>query len=186
MRWDALFNDLESQLQAVALTVQESEIRERTRSEQSRLTLVQRLLGQTGRPLGVSTRGGRTLEGTLTNVGSEWIAVAVEGRSVIVPLASLHLLRGMGRGAGQPLSGVGARLGLGSALRGLSRDRVQVTLWTVSPSSHHTGMIHRVGADFIDVGAAGPDRDRRPAQGREVLTVPFASIDAVDSVGTAD
>ncbi|WP_247826594.1 hypothetical protein [Arthrobacter antioxidans] len=186
MRWDALFNDLESQLQAAVVSLQESEIRERTRSEQSRLTLVQRLLGQVGRPLGVFTRGGRSLEGVLTNVGSEWIAVAVEGRSVIVPLSSLHLLRGMGRGAGQPLSGVGARLGLGSALRVLSRDRAHVTLWTVGPSSRQAGIIDRVGTDFIDVGTAGPDREGRPAAGRGVLTVPFASIDTVDAAGTAD
>ncbi|PPB50794.1 hypothetical protein C4K88_02675 [Arthrobacter pityocampae] len=181
MRWDALFNDLESQLQAATALEQESEIRERTRAEQARLTLVQRLLGQVGRPLGVSTRGGRSLEGILTNVGSEWIAVAVEGRSVIVPLSSLHLLRGMGRGAGQPLSGVGARLGLGSALRVLSRDRAYVTLWTVSPPSRQAGIIDRVGADFVDVGTTGVDREGRQAQGRDVLTVPFASLDAVDA-----
>ncbi|WP_434993693.1 hypothetical protein [Arthrobacter sp. Ld5] len=184
MRWDALFNDLESQLQAATAAVQEGEIRDRTRSEQSRLTLVQRLLGHVGRPLGVSTRGGRSLDGTLTNVGSEWIAVAVEGRSVIVPLASLHLLRGLGRGAGRPLSAVGARLGLGSVLRVLSRDRAPVTLWTVSPSFRHAGIIDRVGADFLDLGTAGPER--RPAQGRDVLAVPFASIDSVDSAAPED
>lgn len=181
MRWDALFNDLEAQLRAATALEQESEIRERTRAEQARLTLVQRLLGQIGRPLGVSTRGGRSLEGVLTNVGSEWIAVAVEGRSVIVPLSSLHLLRGMGRGAGLPLSGVGARLGLGSALRVLSRDRASVTLWTVSPPSRRTGIIDRVGADFIDLGSGGPDREGRQPRGRDVLTVPFASLDAVDA-----
>ncbi|MHA7281672.1 hypothetical protein [Arthrobacter sp. TMS2-4] len=186
MRWDALFDDLESQLRTAAVVVQESEIRERTRAEQSRLTLVQRLLGQVGRPLGLSTRGGRSLEGILTNVGSEWIAVAVEGRSVIVPLSSLHLLRGLGREVGRPLSGVGARLGLGSALRVLSRDRAQVMLWTVAPPSRHAGLIHRVGTDFVDLGTAGPERGRRPAQGRDILTVPLASIDTVDSAGTAD
>ncbi|MBG6223718.1 hypothetical protein IWX63_000266 [Arthrobacter sp. CAN_A2] len=186
MRWDALFNDLESQLQAAAITVQEGEIRERTRAEQARLTLAQRLLGQVGRPLGVSTRGGRSLEGTLTNVGSEWIAVAVEGRSVIVPLSSLHLLRGMGRGVGRPLSAVGARLGLGSALRVLSRDRAYVALWTGSPQARYVGIIDRVGADFIDVGTAGPDSGRRPGQGKDILTVPFASIDSLDAAGTVD
>ncbi|MHA7241063.1 hypothetical protein [Arthrobacter sp. TMS1-12-1] len=186
MRWDALFDDLESQLQAAAVTLQEGEIRERTRSEQARLTLVQRLLGQLDRPLGVSTRGGRSFAGVLTNVGSGWIALAVDGRSVIVPLSSLQALRGLGRGVGQPLSGVRARLGLGSALRVLSRDRAHIELWTGPPSTRYAGIIDRVGADFIELGTTGADPERRPGRGMDVLTVPFAAIDTLDSVGAAD
>ena len=180
MRWDALFNDLESQLQSATLAHQESEIRERTRSEQSRLTLVQRLVGQLNRPLRVSTGGGRSLNGVLTNVGSEWIALAVEGQSVVVPLSSLQVLRGLGRGVGQPLVGVDARLGLGSALRVLSRDRAHVRLWVAS-SAHYTGVIDRVGSDFLELGLTAPDDERRIGQARDMLTVPFRSIDTLDS-----
>lgn len=186
MRWDALFDDLESQLQSVTTMRQESDIRERTRSEQSRLTLVQRLLGHLGGPIGVTTGGGRILSGILTNVGSQWIAVTVDGRSVIVPLSSLQMLRGLGRSVGQPLSRVEARLGLGSALRALSRDRAKVVLGLSAQASRCAGVIDRVGADFLDLGLVAPGNERRPGDAREVLTVPFAAIDTIDSAASTE
>jgi hypothetical protein len=186
MRWDALFQDLESQLQAATDARQESEVRDRTRAEQARVTLLQRLAGQMGRPVGVSTKGGRSLTGVLTNVGSQWIALAVEERSVIVPLSSVQVLRSLGRSVGQPLAGIEAKLGLGSALRALSRDRAHVALWVASPSSRYAGVIDRVGADFVDLGLVAPGDERRSANIREVLTVPFASIDTLESAAQTE
>lgn len=184
MRWDALFDDLEAQLQAAAAD-REGEIRERTRSEQSRLTLTQRLLGQVGRPLGVSTSGGRTVVGVLTNVGTEWIALAVDGRSVLVPRWSVQSLRGLGRAVGQPLGGVDARLRLGSVLRVLSRDRLQVAVWLAAPQMRYAGVIDRVGSDFLELGLVAPGDERRAANVRETLTLPFAAIDAIDSTAAS-
>ena len=181
MRWDALFEDLESQLQSASVIRQESEIRDRTRSEQSRLTLVQRLQGQRGARVGIVTAGGRQLSGMLTTVGAQWIAFESDGRSSIVPLASVQLLRGLGRGVGQPLAGVQARLGLGSALRGLSQDRAHVVVWLIAPASRLFGVIDRVGADFLEVGVVASGEERRAQSTREVLTVPFASIDSIDA-----
>ncbi len=181
MRWDALFDDLESQLEAATSARQESEIRDRTRAEHARITLVQRLSGQRGALIGVATSGGRHLSGTLTNVGSQWLALSVEGRSVIVPISSLETVRGLRRSVGQPLGVVQARLGLGSALRGLSRDRVQVTLWVGAPSSRRSGVIDRVGADFLDLGLVVPGVERQASNVRELITVPFTSIDTVDA-----
>ncbi|WP_104179090.1 hypothetical protein [Arthrobacter sp. B0490] len=185
MRWDALFDDLESQLESATAAGLESEIRERTRVEQSRLTLVQRLLGQVGAPVDASTTGGQFLSGTLTHVGSQWISLAVEGRSVIVPLASLRSLRGLGRGVGQVPAGVRTRLGLGAALRALSRDRAQVSLWLGS-AARHTGVIDRVGADFFELGLVATGDERRAANVRDALTVPFAAIDALESAAPAE
>lgn len=183
MRWDALFHDLESQMQSATATQQENEIRERTRSEQSRVTLIQRVLGQIGRPVGVSTGGGRSLTGVLTHVGSQWIALAVEGRSVVVPLSSVRSLRGLGRGVGRPLSGVESKLGLGSVLRALSRDRATLALWVAPGPSPYVGVIDRVGADFLELGLLAAGHERRASDAREILTVPFASIDMLDSAG---
>lgn len=181
MRWDALFADLESQLHAVASAQQESEIRERTRGEQARLTLVQRLSGQVGRQVGVSTRGGRSVTGVLTNVGAQWLALAVEGRSVVVPLPALRTVRASGRAVGQPLSGIEAKLGLGPVLRALSRDRAQVALWVTSADSGYFGVIDRVGSDFLELALIPRGDERRAAEVREVLTVPFSSIDTLES-----
>jgi hypothetical protein len=181
MRWDALFEDLESQLRSASTSRQESEIRDRTRSEQSRVTLVQRLQGQRGGRIGVVTGGGRQLSGTLTTVGAQWIALESEGRFSVVPLSSMQLFRGLGRRIGQPLAGVQARLGFGSALRGLSRDRAHAVVWLLAPSSRLFGVIDRVGADFLELGVVASGEERRPQTTREVLSVPFTSIDSIDA-----
>ena len=181
MRWDALFEDLESQLGSAATIQQESEIRDRTRSEQSRLTLVQRLLGQRGGHISLVTGGGRQLSGMLTTVGAQWIALESEGRFSVVPLASVQLFRGLGRGVGQPLAGVQARLGFGSALRGLSQDRAHAVLWLVAPASGLFGVIDRVGADFLELGVVASGEERRARTTRDGLTVPFSAIDSIDA-----
>lgn len=186
MRWDALFDDLEAQLHAATSAQEEGQIKERLRSEQSRLTLVQRLVGQVDRPMHVLTRGGRSLTGTLTHVASAWLALAVDDRSVIVPLTSLQSLRGLGRAVGQPLSGVHGRLGMGSALRALSRDRAHVAVWLGSPASRSTGVIDRVGADFFELGLVAAGDERRASNVRDVLTVPFAAVDSLDATGATD
>lgn len=185
MRWDALFDDLEAQLHSVASAQQESEIRERTRAEQARSTLAQRLGGQVGRPVGVTTGGGRTVHGVLTNVGAQWVAITAEGRSTVVPFASLQVIRGLGRAVGQPLGVVEARLGLGSVLRALSRDRVSVAIWLTLSRTRVTGVIDRVGADFVELGPGSGDEGGGRGAAREVLTVPLAAIDSLDSAASA-
>ncbi|MDQ0735533.1 hypothetical protein [Arthrobacter agilis] len=81
---------------------------------------------------------------------------------------------------GQPPSGVHARVGLGSALRALSRDRAQVALW-LATASRYSGVIDRVGADFLELGLVVAGEERRAAHVRDVLTVPFAAIDVLES-----
>ena len=181
MRWDALFDDLESQLQSAASAEQESEIRGRTRAEQARVTFAQRLRGQVGQSITVTTGADRSVHGVLTNVGAQWLAITVEGRSTVVPFASLQAVRGLGRAVGQPLGVVEARLGLGSVLRVLSRDRVPVALWLTLSRTRFTGVIDRVGADFVELGHGISGDTGRPNSTRDVVTVPLAAIDSVDS-----
>lgn len=149
--------------------------------EHDRPTPAQRLQGQRGGRLGIVTTGGRQLSGMLTTVGAQWIALESEGRSTIVPMTSVQLFRGLGRGVGQPLAGVQARLGFGSALRGLSQDRAHAVVWLVAPASRFFGMIDRVGTDFLELGVVASGEERRPHTTRDVLTVPFASIDSIDA-----
>ena len=186
MRWDALFDDLESQLHSAASARQETEIRERTRTEQARMTLAQRLGGQLGKPIRVTTGAGRSVHGVLSNVGAQWIAITVEGGTTVVPFASLQGIRGLGRAVGEPLGVVEARLGLGSVLRVLSRDRMPVAVWLTLSRTRLTGVIDRVGADFVDVGSGYGDEAGRQGAAREVLTLPLAAIDSLDSAVSAE
>ncbi|NKX49885.1 hypothetical protein HER39_04710, partial [Arthrobacter deserti] len=156
MRWDALFADLEAQLYAAGQLALESEANERARMDQAALTLADRLRGQPGAALRVRLAGNLVFEGRLAHVGSAWIVLDEPARSVLVALAAVRLVEGLGRTAAAEASGP-PRLGLGSALRALARDREEVMLYlsTGSDGGFHTvaGTIDRVGRDFLEVAA---------------------------------
>ena len=82
---------------------------------------------------------------------------------------------------GAPGSGgrVFARLGLGSALRGIARDRCR-SVW-LTDGSVVTGTVDRVGADFVEVAEHGAGEPRGVVRSRGVRTVPFAALALVRS-----
>jgi len=80
---------------------------------------------------------------------------------------------------------VRARLGLASALRGLARDRSEVTVHLVMGMGQETalfGVIDRVGKDHFDLAATGAGEARRQGNVSSVVTVPFASLAALRSL----
>jgi hypothetical protein len=73
-----------------------------------------------------------------------------------------------------------ARLGLGSALRAIARDRVQVVIGLLDGSAV-TGTVDRVGSDFVEVAEHGPGEPRRRSEVSGVRAVPFAAVAVVRS-----
>jgi hypothetical protein len=182
VRWEELFHDLEGQLEAADARELAVEVADRTRREAARLRLVDRLRASTGQQLRLQVQGVGTLLGRLAGVGSQWVLVAGEqDRETLVPLHAVISVSGLGDGAVDP-SGrdqVFARLGLGSALRGIARDRVVVTARLVDGSAV-SGTVDRVGADYLELaeqrGIGEAVRDRSP---RGVLSVPFPALAAL-------
>lgn len=179
MRWDALFADLQAQLDAADAAALDAEIAERVRIETGALSLADRLRGHRATtpdaPLAVTLPAGTVVRGTVLDVGSDLVLLAEEARGhVLIPLQWVVMMTGLGRPARTEPSAVLRRLGLRHALRGLGRQREPVRLLTTN--GQLTGMIDRVGADHIDVS------DRRggelsPPSGW--FAVPLASIVAV-------
>jgi hypothetical protein len=181
VRWDELFRDLEGQLAAAEAADLTAEVADRTRRESALLTLAVRARGALGSRVTVQTRGAGQLEGVLVDVGSEWLLVSDDtGRDVLVPLAAVLGLTGLAVWSGPPVGQVAARLGLGSALRALARDRARVTVDLVDGSSL-AGTIERVGADFLEL------RDRTGAvpgaRSAWVRTVATSAVAVVRSAG---
>jgi hypothetical protein len=177
MRWDDLFRDLEAQLAAGEAAEREAEVADRTRREAALLRLVDRALGATGCRVAVLVLGAGDVQGQLREVGSEWLLLDEEGgRTSLVPLAAVLWLTGLtGRSdVTVSASGVFRRLGLGSALRAVARDRSTVALWLVD-GSVLTGTIDRVGSDFLEVTERRPGEVRR-VTGTPVRTVPFRAV----------
>jgi hypothetical protein len=76
------------------------------------------------------------------------------------------------------------KLGLGSALRALARDRSHLSL-VLAGGAHGEltlhGVIDRVGRDYVDFAVTGPGEARRAANVIDMATVPFTALGAIKS-----
>ena len=187
MRWDALFNDLETQLAAGERLDLDAEITERTRAEEAAVELADRLRGSLGRLILVQLASGSTFEGTLSHAGSQALVLDEPRHQVMVPYASAVHYLGLSRLAVAESSRVRQRLGLASALRGLARDRAGLAVLMSGGLTGETtlfGVIDRVGRDYLDLAVTGDGEERRAANVRQLATIPFAALAGIRSART--
>ena len=175
MRWEALFADMESQLDVAQSQSRARDVAELTRAERASVHLVDRLRAAVGCDVRLSTRSG-AVHGTLREVGTAWVLVD-DGREHLVPLSAVGSVEGLGDAAAPPAGVVVRRLGLGHALRAIARDRGVVQMTAVGRQI--TGRIEAVGGDHVDLALVHPD-SARPTGEREVVA--FAALDLVSSV----
>lgn len=182
MRWDALFADLEAQLASVREQVLESEVSERLRTDFAAMELAGRLHSQAGRLLKIDLGLPGTVEGVLSHVGRGWVVLEGSGHSFVVALDHALSISGMDRFS--DVEAPAARLGLASALRGLSRNRAQVRVHPagVPPASALEGTVDRVGKDFFELSLIPHGEPRRAENVRGVYTLPLSAVAAVSSV----
>lgn len=181
MRWDGLFADLEAQAAAMAGAELGAEVQDRTRLENSRLSLQDRLRPAVGSRIRLRCLAGVTLTGRLCRVSPEWLLLDEgAGREAVVACAAIGSVAGLGRAAAAPDSAplIESRLGLGHVLRGVARDRSVLRL-QLADSSVMDGTLDRVGADFVELALHAAGELRRRGEVREVLAIPFGAIVAV-------
>lgn len=182
-RWDRLFHDLEAQLRAEESRELRAEVADRTRRERALVELRARLLGNLGSGIVVRTAAA-SYDGTLTEVGADWLLLqGVRSRPVLVPARAIRSLRGLHAGVQEP-SLVTKGLGLGAALRAISRDRAVVGLVDLE-GQVVTGTIDAVGADHLDLAEHHADEPRRAANVKAVHVVPLDALSAVVRAGAA-
>ncbi|MDT0164689.1 hypothetical protein Q9R32_03870 [Actinotalea sp. AC32] len=177
MRWDALFADMEAQLDAAAAADRVAEVADRTRAERATVELVDRLRSGLGRPVVVALRNGRSVEGSLVDVAAAWLLVADGVRQHLVPASAVDAVEGADVVAAPRAGESVRRLGLGHALRALARDRRLVQVET--SGGVLLGRVDTVGADHLDVGVADPATSRPTGRRR---TVPFTALVRVGEV----
>jgi len=181
MRWEDklldLFEDLEQQAAGLHLAERDAEIADRSRAEYAGVTLASRLHGSLGAVVTLDVIGVGVVEGTLLRVGADWCLVrsSPAGHEWIVVLAGVKRAGGLSARAVNELARpVVARLGLGSALRGVA-DTQTVILVHHLDGTQSRGRLARVGADFVELVSADGDR---PITGQaDVLS--FDSLAAV-------
>ncbi len=193
MRWEDLFDDLESQLEQ-ELTAEELDLEdEEERLRLGRLSVRDRLVSLSGSRGGASLRLAVTLVSGQRMVvhpvafGRDWFSVDVitEGtrsRQCIVPIAALASVALESTLVSHSLDGpavpsLSDRLGLVFVLRDLCRRRRPVDIALVTADLH--GTLDRVGRDHLDLAVHERGVPRRETAVRDVRIVPFAAVQLV-------
>jgi hypothetical protein len=187
MRWDALFNDLESQFTEADRLSLDAEINERARAETVGLELTDRLRGVLGCRLTVYLAAGESFTGALMHAGGDALVLHEEQHQILIPYAAAARYVGLGRLSAAETSPVRKRLGLSYSLRGMARDRSELSVLVGNPSGsvRLAGVIDRVGKDYLDLAVLNPGEVRRSHQVSQVATVPFTALAAIRSLRTA-
>ncbi len=196
MRWDSLFDDLESQLER-EISAEEVDLdAEEERLRLGRLSIRDRLVAlQDATPrdsalrLGISLCGGDRLVVHPVLIGRDWFSAdlvdeARRERQCIIPLSSVAGISLPASQASESLAGGGddstahpvlsARLGLTFVLRDLCRRRKSMELLTAAGSLH--GTIDRVGRDHFDLAIHEMGSPRRASNVTEIRLVPLTAV----------
>jgi hypothetical protein len=178
MRWDLLFDDLESQLdqeqrdEERALAIEEERLRLGRLTLRDRLSAMARAAGDDpAASIRVELRGGRVLELRPLLFGRDWMSAAVRGTArndgqCIVPLAAIAAIIPTRAQLDPSLSPsaesstrLAERIGLPFVLRDLCRRRTPVHLTTDDGRLH--GTLDRVARDHVDLALHEPGTPRR-------------------------
>ena len=197
MRWDSLFDDLESQLEH-ELHSDESDLRaEEYRHRLGRLALRERIStfsrggGRSREPVAIELRTGETLVVLPQTFGRDWFSADLviageEAGSVLVLIEAIAAVviekPALARSLDIPETPesdprIIDRIGIAFALRDLCRRRAFVQVHGLNAvSAVHSGTIDRVGRDHFDLAvheAGTPRRERNVAHSR---LVPFGQL----------
>jgi len=177
-RWERLFGEVEAGIEDADRAEFAVEVADHTRGEVGRLRLADRLRAAVGHQIGLVLPAEQTPSGVLKEVGPDWLLLAEPpAREVLVPLAAVSAVRGLGAHSMYPGSEgrVAATLDLRYALRRLARDRAPLIV-TLAHGGVLSGTCDRVGADFVELAEHAPEERRRASAVQRVSTVPLSAL----------
>ncbi len=193
MRWDKLFDDLESQIEH-ELSAEELDLQaEEERLRLGRLALRERILAirSSGDSFRIIVGSGQWMSVIPLTVGRDWflaqlLSDARVAPHYIVPIASLAGFTVLDKNVASSLpvasevngrESLSARLGISFVLRDLCRRRIAVEI-TVGEARHH-GTIDRVGRDHFDLARHDPSEPRRSSAVTDIMVVPLERLSLV-------
>lgn len=185
MRWDALFDDLHGQLASEHALEFDAELVELSRLELTQISFLDRLRANAGEVVSFWLCGGSRVSGSIARIGDDWLLLYTQqGRSVVVRQAQILVAEGVGFAA---KTGYGRlNFSFGGAMRALSKARATVTLEIDArepEESNLTGVIERVGVDFLELSALRDATVARRSNIARRLLLPFAGIRLVKAHG---
>ncbi|CAN5429715.1 hypothetical protein BH09ACT4_BH09ACT4_13830 [soil metagenome] len=194
MRWDHLFDDLESQLEHELDSEEVDLFAEEERLRLGRLSLRDRFRGMmhesnASTPLRVLLTDGSRISITVGAIGRDWIAgeICGEGQqagSCVVPVAALAACfpdvaqiaasTHTDDAAGSAVGFLASRLGLAFVLRDLCRRRAPLHITTPREQLH--GTIDRVARDHLDLAEHDAGVARREPAVRAIRVLPLTEL----------
>ena len=192
MRWDLLFDDLESQLdreqrdEERSLAIEDERLRLGRLTLRDRLTAVSRASDDGDAIVRVELQGGVVMALRPLAFGRDWMSAESRpadrrSRQCVVPLAAIAAVlpsRSQLDPSLEPVSESSARLaeriGLSFVLRDLCRRRAPVRLTTVDGMVH--GTLDRVARDHVDLALHEPGSPRREREIQGYRIVPLARV----------
>ena len=197
MRWDSLFDDLESQLEH-ELHSDENDLRaEEYRHRLGRLALRERISafsregGRERQPVTVELVTGETLALLPQTFGRDWfsadlVTVGAESGAVLVSMDAIAAVLVPKSAVTRSLDvpeipdsdpRLTDRIGIAFALRDLCRRRAFVQVHCSNAvSAVHSGTIDRVGRDHFDLAVHEPGQPRRERNVAHQRLVPFGQL----------
>jgi hypothetical protein len=194
MRWDNLFDDLETQLEQ-GLTAEEEDLQaEEERLRLGRLTLRERILSvheSYERSVDYSLRfqliSGESVPVRPSTIGRDWISGDIRdgssaNRQCILPLTAItgisltrqQVRRSLASADRRTEVALAARLSIAFVLRDLCRRRTSVEIVTTGAPAF--GTIDRVGRDHFDLAIHEPGEPRRERAVTEYRVVALAQV----------
>lgn len=192
MRWDNLFDDLESQLEnelnadEVDLRAEEERLRLGRLSLRSRLTSLSHSAGPGGGTiLRIVLVTGDSITLRPTTFGKDWLAAdlmdGTDRAQCVLPLSAVAGVILAREQVGPSLADepstsarVVDRIGIAFVVRDLCRRRRSVEIRT--PTGSLNGTIDRVGRDHLDLAVHDAGTLRRSREVRQYRLVPFSQI----------
>lgn len=132
---------------AEAAAEHRSEVAERTRAEHAEVTLAGRLRG--AGQVRVLLSDGTWLAGVPADVVEGHVWLEDQPVAHLLPLAAVVAMQSDRQLVGPPSTEVERRLGIGTAVRRLAKDRAFVHIRT--GAGEFTGTVERVGADHLEL-----------------------------------
>ncbi|WP_372734943.1 hypothetical protein [Nocardioides sp.] len=162
MAWeDSLFgylDDLENQAEALYDAQRAPELADRGRAEYQQVRLAARLMASTDEQVSLEVLGLGTVAGRLARVCDGWVLVGGHGQEWLIATSAIVSVAGASERAVPEVAWPAvSRLRITSPLRGLADAALPCVAHLVD-GSRHEGVVHRVGADFIEFLVAGGGR----------------------------
>ena len=177
MRWDSLFEDLESQLQAQLEAQFRDEVAENIRIERATENLAGKLRALTGRTVHLQLAGSVEAVGTVGPMGDDYLCLDAEASSLLIILRAIQRITVPSSSRPALLPGPEpSPIKLPALLRGLFRDRSRMRIHDGQGKLLAEGTPAQIGQDFLVIAAHPRDEFPRESSITEHSIVPLAAI----------